>query len=412
MAIDIKQELISAGTKYKKELLAMPVAVLAKILEHFMLMTGIQGKEMGGILTTDAQLRPYRTDKGASDNTKIEPYEWETFLGDVVKEFDPNKLLGTLYTERTSTKPDKTKIARLVALEMAKKVGEALYRSLFVAVRNAAGETTNDLFNGYSTQIKAAIVSEVVSALNGNYLNKSGVQMTVDNCGDILKQLWRGSNELLKDLDTEMKIPTAVLEMYEDWYQIEHGVAPFNKEFSQKTLVGTDGRCTLVPLGNMGGQPFIFLTVKDNMKIGVDQESDSEDVEIRRVDNPKVVQFFMLAYFGVGFETLDARYFKVMKFTTDPIVPVANFANSAKTAVTATFTWTAATEPTSLKIQKSADGGATWADAATAAAIGVGAVTAQVTGLVAETEYDFRLVVVDGQNAGNSNVVNLTTSAA
>jgi len=94
VALDINQALIDAGIKYKKDLLTMPVAELADILQYMVIETGLQGKRIGGTLDTDAQLRPYRTAKDASDNTVIEAYEFEVFLGDVVKEFDPNKTFG------------------------------------------------------------------------------------------------------------------------------------------------------------------------------------------------------------------------------------------------------------------------------------------------------------------------------
>src|SRR5665648_1178872 len=75
MAINITQQLIDAGTKYKKELLTMPVAVLSEMLQFMTLITGLQGKEVGGSLTTDAELRPYCTAKDATDNTVITAYE-------------------------------------------------------------------------------------------------------------------------------------------------------------------------------------------------------------------------------------------------------------------------------------------------------------------------------------------------
>lgn len=412
MAINIAQALIDAGTKYKKELLAMPVATLAKVLPFVTLQTGIQGKIVGGILTTDAELRPYKTAKGESDGTTITAFEWETYLGDVVKEFDPNVLLGSLYTEMTATKPTETQIAKRVALEMAKKVGEALYRKMFVAVRNANGTTTADLFNGYSTLIQAQITAGIIATINGNYLNMSGTQLTVDNVGDILRDFYAGSDELLKDIDCNMYMPTAIFEMYEKWYVIEYGhAAPWLNGNAPKTLVGSDGKCTIVPLGNMGGQPFIFISIKDNVKVGVDQMSDQETVEIRRVDNPKVVQFFMKAYFGVGFETFDKTIFKAMRFTSSPVVPIADLANTVKAATTATFTWTKPVGATSQLLQQSTDGIA-WSNCATAAAITTNSATAQATGLTASTAYKFRLVVTDGQNDGISNVVDVTTEAA
>lgn len=321
MAITIHQTLIDAGVKYKKELLTMPVAELADVLQHMSLRTGLQGKEIGGVLTTDAQLRPYRTEKGASDNTKIDPYEWETFLGDVVKEFDPNAILGTLYTEATSKKPNEREIARLVALEMARKIGEALHDAMFIAVRNASGDTTEDLFNGFSTQTTAAITAGTIAAAKGNYQDLTAEEITSANCGDILKAAYRKINPLLKKRKVNMYLPSSVLDMYEDWFQTEFGHTPWNEGFDQskKTLVGSRGKCFFVPLDNMEGQPYIFITVKENMKVGVDQESDKENVEIRRPDNPKLVQFFLMAYFGVGFDTLDKRYFCVLEISTEEV---------------------------------------------------------------------------------------------
>ena len=315
MAININQALIDAGTKYKKELLTMPVAVLGDMLKYMTLITGLQGKEVGGALDTDAELRPYRTAKDAVDNTKITPYEWETFLGDVVKEFDPNALLGTLYTDRTSKKPTDRDIARLVALEMAKKVGEALYNASFTAVRNPAGETTATLFNGWATQMAAAVVAQTLKSTLGNYEDVSATAIDVSNVGDVLKAAWRGLNPLLKKQGPNLYLPNSVLELYEDWYQVEYGHAPWNTDFTQRTLIGSEGKCKFVPLYNMEGTDKLIFTVKGNMKVGVDQESDKEDVKIRECDNPKMVQFFMMAYYGVGFDTLDKRFMKAIKYS-------------------------------------------------------------------------------------------------
>lgn len=317
--IDINQTLKDAGTKYRKDLLTMPVAVLAEVLAVMSLKTGLQGKEIGGILTTDVQLRPYRTEKGASDDTKIIPYEWETFLGDVVKEFDPNAILGTLYTEATNKKPTDREIARLVALEMAKKVGESLYNNMFTAVRNAAGNSTADLFDGFSTLITKAITALKLTAALKNYQDLSVTQITVVNVGDVLKAAWRKLSPLLKKQKVNLYLPTSILELYEDWFQVEYGHAPWNADFSQRSLVGSNGKCTFVPLDNMEGQNYMIFSVKENLKVGVDQESDKENVKIRECDNPKLVQFFMMMYFGVGFDNLDKAFINVLKFTTEVV---------------------------------------------------------------------------------------------
>ena len=318
MAITIAPALIAAGTQYRKDLLTMPVAVLADALQFMSLRTGIQGKIIGGLLDTDAELRPYRTAKDASDATTITPYEWETFLGDVVKEFDPNAILGTLYTEITSKKPTEREIARLVALEMSKKVGKSLFNYMFTAVRNGAGNGTADLFNGFSTQIAAAVTAGTLSVAKNNYLDISptgtNTGVTAVNAVDVLKNAFRGCDPILQNQSVNMYLPKSVKYLYEDAYQAEYGSAAFNTEFGQRKLIGSDDQCTFVPLSNMEAQNYIIITTKDNMLVGVDQESDKENVRIRECDNPKLVQFFMMAYFGVGFDNLDPRFIKVIKF--------------------------------------------------------------------------------------------------
>lgn len=198
---------------------------------------------------------------------------------------------------------------------MSEKVGEALYNNVFGAIRNAAGNNTAALFNGFDTLTAAAIVATTVSAAKGNYVTLVATPTTTANVGDQLKAFWRGCDKMLKRQKTKLFVPTSIREMYEDWYQNEYGTAAFNTEFKQRVLIGTDGKVELVGLDAMEGSDYWYLTVKENMKIGVDQESDKENVKIRECDNPKMVQFFMMAYFGVGFDTLNKEFLKVAKFT-------------------------------------------------------------------------------------------------
>ena len=314
MSIDITQSLIDAGTKYKKELLAMPVAVLADALPQMTIRPGIQGRIVGGLISTSAELRPYRTAKDADGTVTVTPYEWETYLGDLVKEFDPHAILGSLYTELTSKGVKEYDFTKRVALEIAKKVGEKLYDNLFVAVRNPSGNNTSDLFNGFETLIANAVTAGTLAPANGNYQDLSETPITEANCGDVLKATWRSLDRILKKERLKLYIPEDIMDLYEDWYQNEYSTQPWNTGIEQKTLVGSRGRCELVPLNPMSGNYMIF-TVKENMNIGVDQESDAETVRIRECDNPKLVQMFMKAYFGVGFETIQKEYFHAAKIT-------------------------------------------------------------------------------------------------
>ena len=317
MSLTIHEDLIKAGTKYRKELLVYPVLMLDDVLQHMNLRTGLQGKEVGGSLDVDAELRPYRTAKDATGGPTILPFEWEVFLGDTVKEFDPHAILGTLYTESTATKPDAMQIARKVALAMAGKVGENLRAAMFTAKRNPLGNNTIDLFNGFSTLTTDAIEAETISVAKKNFTDLSAEALTGSNIGDVLKHTWRSLPVQLKNKKTKLYLPVSLVEMYEDWFQVEYGHAPWNEGFSQKTLIGSDKKCEFVPLDNMEGQPYMYFSLRQNFQVGVDQASDKETVEIRRPDNPKLVQFFMKAFFGTGFDTIDYRFFHAVKFTTE-----------------------------------------------------------------------------------------------
>jgi hypothetical protein len=316
MAFDIHADLIAAGTKYKKELLAMPVAVLADALKEMNIRTGIQGKIVGGLLSVTAGLRPYKTTKGATSGIAVTPYEWETFLGDEVKEFDPHTILGTLYTELTSKGVKEYQFVKRVALEMARKIGEGLYDNLFSADRDATGDATEDLFNGFNTLVSDAVSAATMSEALGNYMDLTGTPFTVDNVGDRLKYAWRNLNKHLRKQKVNLYLPGSVLDLYEDWFQVEYGHAPWNEKFEQRTLVGSRGKCRFVPLDNMEDGDYLHFTIKENMNVGFDQESDVEELKIRECDNPKLVQFFMKAYFGVGFETIQEEYLCSVKHTT------------------------------------------------------------------------------------------------
>lgn len=312
--IDIKQILIDAGTKYQKEIMTAPLVAFDELKPYFNIRNKVQGKVVGGILSVDANFRPYRTDKGASAGAKIEATEWEAFLGDLVKEFDPNEILGTLYTERTATKADQMKIARLIALQVAKKAGEGLYDELFTAVRNAAGNDTKDLFNGFSTIFANAVTGGDASAAKGNYLDTSATPIDDTNAGDILKQVWNSANRILKRTNAKLYVPPSVIDHYEVWYQHEFGSAPWNVNYTQRKLHSARGKCEFVELDNMEDQDYIYLTANKNMNIGLDAEGDLNEVEIRRVDNPKVVQLFMKTHFGTGFETIQKEFLLGVKF--------------------------------------------------------------------------------------------------
>ena len=317
--MDIAQKLIDISAKIKQDLLVAPMIGLAKVIPHMTVIPGVRGQYFCGLLDLDGEFRPYKTEKGAIDGgVNIKLLEQYNYLGDVVIEVDPNKILSSVYGQAISKKMTDLQIVTKCALLIAQKAGNHLYRNLFTATRDEDGTGTADLFNGFSTLAQTLITGNKITTALGNYYDASGTQMTINNCGDLLKKFVREADENLTDQDLKLYLPREILRMYEDWYQIEYGVQAWNTGILQKTLVGFDN-VEFVPLSNMKDQSFLFLTLPTNMNILVDTQSDEENALIRQCDNPKVVQFFMMAWFGVGIETANKEFLKIMKINLEVV---------------------------------------------------------------------------------------------
>lgn len=297
-------ELYKTGHKYRRELLAMPLAQLAPIIQHMTMRLGVRGKESVGTLDTDAELRPYTGQKNASDNTQITLRTLETYHGSVVKEFEPKVLSATIYGNTVATKPTDTDIVKAVAMLMAQKATNKIGKALFAGVRNGSGTTTNDLFDGFSTIIAAEKTAGEIAAGKGNCADLGA--LSVANIVDKLMEFYQDAAcEELQDQQVKMFLPRGLYNMYNRGYQIDFGATPYNKEYKKTFLEGTDDRCELVPLSGLTGTGKIILTTKNNMLIGADQMSDMESVRIRECDNPFVAQFVMELFFGVQFESIN-----------------------------------------------------------------------------------------------------------
>ena len=315
--MELAEILSNSSAKFRKEIIAMPVAALLdKALKHMTLRTGIAGDETVGGVASDAEARPYKTDKNARDTGRIVARTLTTYLGDVLEEFDPYLLFKTVYGEQFDDKTKRTdaEIVRDLSLAMSKKVAKKLGAALFKAIRNADGTTTMDLFNGFDTIAAAEIAAGNISAAKGNYMDLPAI--TAANVGDVLKEFYDGASEELQEADgLKMYIPKSVKKLYDEWYLAHFGSVGYNKEYGRKILHGTedDGGCELVALSGMKNGQFIYLSIKDNMLVGCDQKSNKEKVLIRVPDNPKVVQFFMCFFWGVQFEFIEPEFLMVGK---------------------------------------------------------------------------------------------------
>ncbi len=314
---DQLQALKAAGTKYRRELLAMPLALLQPVLAHMTMRANVRGKEVVGEISEGAEIRPYRSAKDAVEGIpEVTLRELETFLGDVVREFDPNMLLGTLFTDRVATPLTDREIARKMAFLMAQSVSNKFYKAIWSANRNASGSTTMDLFDGFATIIDNEITDKNITSDKGNFADLGSINEA--NVGDKLLEAYNDavSEELQSESRIKLFVPRSIYNQYNKWYLAEFGSVAYNKEFKKTFLEGTDDTVELVPMTGLKDTGKIIFTVRNNMLVGCDQMSDMEQVEIRRPDNPKALQFFMMLYFGVQFESISPQRLLVGQFTT------------------------------------------------------------------------------------------------
>ena len=184
-ALDIKGILVGSGHKFRKEILLMPVVAISETTNHMTMRYGVRGKETVGEASSGAKLRPDTSAKGETNTANIVPRTLETFLGDVVEEFDPYTLYNTVYSEPLSKKRTEMEVVKTLAVEMSKSATEDLPQVIFSGVRNAVGTTTMDLFDGFDTIIKADILAGNISVAKNNLVQADAI--TAPNAGEKLK---------------------------------------------------------------------------------------------------------------------------------------------------------------------------------------------------------------------------------
>ena len=310
--------LVNSGAKYRREILAMPVVALEKTLKHMTIRKGVRGDETVGGYDNDAELRPYRSSKDATDKGKFFGRTLTTYLGDIVEEFDPYRLFSTVYGESFSSLTDRKEadIVKDMALTLAKKVSAKLGKALFKAVRNKDGNTTLDLFNGFDTIAAKEINEGTITVANGNlYIYDT---ITDANAGDVLKAIYSAASDELRDQENlKMFLPKSVLDAYEVWCLSTLGSVVYNQTYAQSRL-HCDRNVELVPLVGLKNSEYIYISTQANMRVGMDQLSDAEQAKIRECDNPKALQFFMCMYWGVQFESILPEFLLVARHTAAP----------------------------------------------------------------------------------------------
>lgn len=311
------QDYKKAAEKWQKELLLLPLMAAQDTLKFMTPMGGIRTKVHLGAAESSAQFAPYKRDRKSAGTTNIDWRELEPQFGNVCEDFEPNSVIQTLLGANAAFLGDGQKqapSAKLVLACVAKSLGAHLEDAIFTASRNANGNTTKDLFNGFSTIADAEITNNKISADLGNLMT---LTETIDetNAVDIAKDIVYSLDPHLRKQKTFLYCSQDFADKYNEGYLLTHSGIIYNEQFEQSFVEGSNRRMTLCPLPCLDGTDKFFVAPKENMIYGYDNMSDVERIQVDRF-SPWVLTFSAAMFFGVQFRSIDKRMLKVIKLKT------------------------------------------------------------------------------------------------
>lgn len=308
------QEFQEAATKWRSDLLMLPIIGIQETSKYMTARPGIRYKENVGALSGDAQFGPYKPSRSTDFNLNVDYRTLETFMGSVVAKFEPNSAVSTLLGQVGATKGDgqmKAPTALHVLALIARGLSEHLNEAIWAGKRNAAGDTTIDLFDGFDTITDKEITSGAIAAEEGNYM-KLTEEITSANAVDAAKEILFSLDPRLRSQDLYMFCTQDFADKYNEGYLLSHGGINYNTQYSQTTVEGSNGRLHIVPMYNKIASKYIHICPKSNMLIGYDQMGDVESVMVKEYE-PFILSYIATMFFGCQFESIDKRRFKVVE---------------------------------------------------------------------------------------------------
>lgn len=297
-------ELKKSATTFQKELLITPVLSCSDTLQHFTGRPGVAGREVIGQLTGNIELGPYNATRVDDKGVNITPRVLETYLGSVVKRFDPNEAAKTVWGETFAQGEELTRAALVlqVLTYLSAQLGKMIGAALWTAERDASGDKTKNLFDGFDTITKKEIDASSISTTQGN-LHEFPEAFSDTNTVDLLMKFYEGAAPELQAVETKLYIPHSLYNAYNRDYATRFGSTPYNHEYSKTFLEGTQNLCELVPLASKKGSEYVHLSTKKNMLYGYGAGMADENIAIEKY-HEFLISFVATMYFGVQFETI------------------------------------------------------------------------------------------------------------
>ena len=305
----IAQALVHSNHRFRKEVMLITLASIMECTKHMRVINGLKGKETESTIVPQAKWRPYHSEKVVSGTAGLTARTLETFPLEILEEFDPENLYTTIFgTPFDADKVDLEIVRRLLQEEM-KNASRGLCDLLFRGVRVADGTGALDGFDGFDTIIANEITAGNIAFNKGNFANIG--ELNEYNIVDTFYNMFTMIDEsLLGDSSKKLKLICSIkdYQVYKKGYAIKYGTGIFAGMPEQKYLDGTNDKVEIVPLPGMEGSNHIFITTQENMKVGADVLSRNTVFEVRRPDNPNLVQMHAKIYLGVDFANVDKQF--------------------------------------------------------------------------------------------------------
>ena len=293
------EEYQEAARIWRQPLLLLPLFAAKESLKF---MTGIPGVRYSvavGTAESNAQFAPYKASRMSAGTTDVIYRDLKTYFGNVVEKFEPNSVIQLLMGRGAAF------------IGEAQKNAPSAKLVLVTAERDATGDTSADLFDGWGTIADLEIAAENISVAKGN-LMELNEEITDVNACDIAKQIVYGLDPHLRKMDCFLYCSQDFADKYNESYLATHSGIIYNDKFEQAFVEGSNRKVTLAPLPCLEGTDKFFVAPKENMLYGYDNMSDVEKIVVKDYE-PFLLTLAAAMFFGCQFYSIDKRMLKVIK---------------------------------------------------------------------------------------------------
>lgn len=228
-----------------------------------------------GIITADADILKV---KDCIIATKINPWKlWPTYMGQMAKEAYKAKQLGKDFFAMP--------FEDFVLQKLKEKASEQFYlKALFLGVRNNAGTSSSDLFDGFNKKITDRIAATRLTPETTGVINSSNVVAS-------LKAVARAQSEANQGQTTNIHVNSNIFDMYADKLSILTNPAMVATDVAAQIaqprlnaipVAGTNAILQREP--GMGTSQRIICTTPDHLFLGFNADPNTMTFEVQKVD--------------------------------------------------------------------------------------------------------------------------------